>query len=565
MKKTIPLDSRRAGALALVLALGLAVEVAKADFTFGEPVNLGPPFNSPSREVSFLMSADGLEVYVSSERSGGLGYIDMWCSTRENADNPWGPLVNVQEINSRYNESFPCLSADGLTLYFSDWYDGWNAADDRPGGVGRRDLWMCTRTSRNDPWGTPVNMGAPFNSGSTDMCPIISHDGLTFIFASRYRSGGLGNFDLWMSTRPTAEGDWAAPVNMGPAVNSSAYDGDGCLSTDGLALFFASDRSGGMGSYDIWMTTRPSQAAAWSPPVNLGPPINTSGMEGIPSLSPDQKTLYFGSDQSGGIGGWDVYEVPIVPTVDFNGDYKVDIEDLLILIEHWGQDEPSFDMGPMPWGDGVVDAADLEVLMSSWGQEIHDPHFLAHWKLDETEGDIAYDSAGVNDAILSGHPLWQPGQGIVDGALEFDGMDDMIMAEFVVNPDQGPFSVFAWIKGGAPGQVILSQQDGVNWLKVDTDGTLMTELTTSGGRRVGVPLYSETVVTDGNWHRIGFVWDGTQRILYVDDIPVALDSQSDLAGSTGGLIIGAGTENEADSFWSGMIDDVRIYDRVVEP
>jgi len=114
------------------------------------------------------MSADGLEVYVSSERSGGLGYIDMWRSTRENADNPWGPLVNVQEINSRYNESFPCLSADGLTLYFSDWYVGWNAADDRPGGLGRRDLWMCTRASRNDPWGTPVNMGAPFNSGSTD-------------------------------------------------------------------------------------------------------------------------------------------------------------------------------------------------------------------------------------------------------------------------------------------------------------------------------------------------------------------------------------------------------------
>ncbi len=303
MKKTIPLDSRKAGALILVLVLGLATEVANADYTFGEPTNLGPPINTPSREVGLFISADGLEMYISSERSGGLGYIDMWRSTRENADNPWGPLVNVQEINSRYNESFPCLSADGLTLYFSDWYGGgWSAAGDRPGGVGSGDLWMCTRASRNDPW--------------------------------------------------------AAPVNMGPAVNSSAYDGDGCLSTDGLALFFCSDRPGGRGSYDIWMTTRRSQAAAWSPPVNLGPVINTSGMEGIPSLSPDQKTLYGGI----GGGGWDVYEVPIVPIVDLNSDGIVDADDMCIMVDYWGTDEPLCDIGPMPWGDGVVDVQDLIVL-----------------------------------------------------------------------------------------------------------------------------------------------------------------------------------------------------------
>ena len=127
---------------------------ANADFTFGEPVNLGPPFNTLSGDASFVLSADGLELYISSDRPGGLGYFDMWRSTRENADNPWGPLVNVQEINSRYNEILPCLSADGLTLYFSDWY-AWNAAGDRPGGVGDHDLWMCTRLSTDDPWGPP--------------------------------------------------------------------------------------------------------------------------------------------------------------------------------------------------------------------------------------------------------------------------------------------------------------------------------------------------------------------------------------------------------------------------
>jgi hypothetical protein len=352
MKKTI--------SVVLVLVFVLAMEVAKADFTFGEPVNLGPRFNSPSREVSFALSADGLEMYISSERSGGLGYIDMWRSTRENADSPWGPLVNIQEINSRYNEAFPCLSADGLTLYFSDWY-AWNAAGNRPGGVGGHDLWMCRRLSKDDPWGSHVNMGAIINSSSAEVSCSVSEDGLILIFASD-RSDGRGNYDLWMSTRSTAESDWAPPVNMGPPVNSAYYEGEGWLSTDGLALFFCSDRSGGRGSYDVWVTTRRNQTTAWSPPVNLGPAINTSGIEGGPSLSPDQKTLYFGSGKSGGIGSWDVYEVPIVTIVDFNGDGIVDADDMCIMVDHWGTDEPLCDIGPMPWGDGIVDIQDLIVL-----------------------------------------------------------------------------------------------------------------------------------------------------------------------------------------------------------
>ena len=552
MKKTIT--------VVLVLALCLVTKVANADFTFGEPANLGPPFNTPSREVSFVLSADGMEMYISSERSGGLGYIDMWRSTRENADNPWGLLVNVQEINSRYNEAFPCLSADGLTLYFSDWYN-WNAAGDRPGGVGNHDLWMCTRASRNDPWGMPVNMGAPFNSGSPDMSPTISHDGLTFIFASK-RSGGLGDFDLWMSTRPAAESDWAAPVNMGPAVNSSAYDAEVWLSTDGLALFFCSNRPGGSGGYDVWMCKRSSVQEAWNPPVNLGPVINTSGIDGIPSLSPDQKTLYFGSDQPGGIGGWDMYEVPIVPILDFNSDGIVNVEDIVIITEHWGEDYPLCDIGPMPWGDGIVDVHDL-VVLTEYIEPI-DQTLIAHWTLDETEGDIAQDSAGDNDAFVIGNPVWLPSGGQVDGALMLDGLDDSLVTGPIPNLVERPFSVFAWIIGGAPGQVIISQSGGANWFLADpTEGNLMTELK-SPGRSAG-PLQSQTNITDGYWHRIGLVWDGLYRTLYVDDIVVAQDTQNGLEGSDSGLYIGTGKAMEPGTYFSGLIDDVRIYNRVVIP
>jgi hypothetical protein len=71
------------------------------------------------------------------------------------------------------------------------------------------------------------------------------------------------------------------------------------------------------------------------------------------------------------------------------------------------------------------------------------------------------------------------------------------------------------------------------------------------------------VITDGNWHRIGFVWDGSHRKLYVDGVVAAEDTQPPLAGSVDGLYIGCGKAMEAGTFWSGLIDDVRIYNRVV--
>ena len=249
---------------------------------------------------------------------------------------------------------------------------------------------------------------------------------------------------------------------------------------------------------------------------------------------------------------------------DFNGDGIVDIKDLLSLIESWGQDDPLVDIAPPPFGDGVVDALDLELLMSYWGQPVDDPTLLAHWALDEIEGDTAYDSAGINDALVIGNPAWIPSDGQVQGAIQLDGIDDCAIATSVLNPAHGPFSVFAWIKGGVPGQVVISGPISANWLCTDTlTGNLMTELTSPG--RSGEPMLSQTNITDGNWHRIGFVWDGSYRTLYVDDIAVAEDTQDSLEYSDGGLYLGCGKAMEPGTFWSGLIDDVRIYNRAVRP
>jgi N-acetylneuraminic acid mutarotase len=274
---------------------------------------------------------------------------------------------------------------------------------------------------------------------------------------------------------------------------------------------------------------------------------------------------------SGHPGVRTVYEYdPAFILTDFNGNGTVDTSDLLKLIEAWGQDEPELDIGPTPSGDGVVDAADLEVLMSYWGQEIDDPTLKACWKLDETEGDVAYDSAAVNDAIVMGNAQWQSDAGTVDGALQFDGIDDYVATPFKLNPADGEFSVFVWINGGASGQVIGSQENGVNWLMAGEQGVLRTDIAdpvriSRRGNTGGSSLISQTIISDGDWHRIGFVWDGMDRILYVDDIEVARDALDSLEQAKGDLNIGVGVDFQAESFWSGLIDDVRIYNRVVIP
>jgi hypothetical protein len=264
--------------------------------------------------------------------------------------------------------------------------------------------------------------------------------------------------------------------------------------------------------------------------------------------------------------GYDFWQAPIIPLVDFNGDGLAGIGDLVLLIDSWGTSESLCDIGPTPLGDGVVDEADLKVLMSYWGQEAYDTTLIAHWKLDEASGTVATDSAGTNNGTLFGLPTWQPTGGKVAGALLLDGVDDYVSTASVLDPAGGLFSVFAWVKGGTPGQTIISQTGGADWLLADASGgRLRTSLSAPAGRLPAKPLVSESVITDGTWHRVGLSWDGSTRVLYLDDVEVARDTQSGLPSSAGGLYIGAGSTMAPGSFWKGLIDDVRIYDRVVKP
>jgi len=246
----------------------------------------------------------------------------------------------------------------------------------------------------------------------------------------------------------------------------------------------------------------------------------------------------------------------------------------LAIPYHWGQS-----VGTLADAQRFVELARCPAMVLAVGEMISSDNWpeysplIAHWALDETEGNIAHDSAGENHGTLSGEPTWQPIGGKVDGALQLDGIDDYIATDFVVNPADGAFSVFVWIKGDVPGQVVISQADGTGsgetWLGADPlYGKLMTGLVPPpAGRFVPQPLVSESVVTDDQWHHIGFVWDGSYRAIYLDGVEVAKDTaaQNPLKSATGGLYIGAGKNLEAGTFFSGLIDEIRIYNRAVSP
>jgi predicted phosphodiesterase len=255
--------------------------------------------------------------------------------------------------------------------------------------------------------------------------------------------------------------------------------------------------------------------------------------------------------------------VPETPTVDFNGDQVVDSADISIMVDHWHEDFALCDIAPPPFGDGIVDVQDLILLSEHLFQ---DYRLAAYWKLDEIEGDVAHDSVSENDAVVIGNAVWQSDGGKVGGALQLDGVDDHISTPFVLNPADGDFSVFAWVKGGAPGQAIISQQGGADWLAADlADGALRTGLripatTGRGVKPPGPALISSTVVTGDDWHQVGFVREAGERALYVDDIEVARDTAETLESAETGLYIGAASTLEPIGFFSGLVDDVRIYD-----
>jgi len=167
-------------------------------------------------------------------------------------------------------------------------------------------------------WSEPEWLGPVVNSTARDWEPVVTPDGLHLYFHSD-RAGGVGLMDIWVSRRAHLNAPWEPAVNLGPTINTSAGDADATFTADGRTMFFSSQGHGGFGSQDIFITFRsdPSDDFGWQPPINLGPDVNTAGAEATPSFveSEDGGTLYFTRGNSSGAPlSYDIYKARVSRT-----------------------------------------------------------------------------------------------------------------------------------------------------------------------------------------------------------------------------------------------------------
>jgi hypothetical protein len=172
-------------------------------------------------------------------------------------------------------------------------------------------------------WCPRESLGGVVNSPSSDGGPAISKDGLTLYFHSN-RPGGQGRFDLYVSRRERVDDPWGLAENLGPTINTALVESVPALSRDGHWLFFNSlDRPGGLGGFDIWASYREDvhDDFAWEEPVNLGPGVNSAFNDAGASYFENDDAgiplLYFGSNRPSGPGRSDVYVSALQPDGTF--------------------------------------------------------------------------------------------------------------------------------------------------------------------------------------------------------------------------------------------------------
>ena len=175
-----------------------------------------------------------------------------------------------------------------------------------PEGEGSCDLYFSVRT--NNGWSEAQNLGPSVNTEFWESSPSLSPDKKDLYFASN-RPGGYGGMDIWVSHR-LPSGKWGQPENLGAPVNTSGDESCPFIHADNQTLYFNSNGHPGYGMTDLFLS-RKQNDSVWSQPENLGYPINTIDDEGSLIVTADGKTAYYASDKTGGKGGLDIYSFPL--------------------------------------------------------------------------------------------------------------------------------------------------------------------------------------------------------------------------------------------------------------
>jgi len=208
---------------------------------------------------------------------------------------PFDPQPLPSPINGFAMQYFPSVTADGNQLFFTV-RKGSAPTDDE-------DIYFSSKDS-DGTWSSPLPISEQINSRRNEGTSSISADGKTLIFTSCQAPDSFGSCDLYVVKK---EGDqWGRPQNMGRPINTPGWESQPSLSADGRTLYFVSDRRGGQGNRDIWLSTL-SARDNWMEPVNLGPTINTQGDDLSPFIHVNGQSLYFSSEGHPGVGRFDLF------------------------------------------------------------------------------------------------------------------------------------------------------------------------------------------------------------------------------------------------------------------
>ncbi|WP_187146260.1 OmpA family protein [Candidatus Amoebophilus asiaticus] len=199
-------------------------------------------------------------------------------------------------LNQFASQYFPVLTVDQQTILFT--------ALVNYAGRYRENIYISYK-DKFGKWTVPTSISEQINGiTSNEGTCTISADKRTLVFTSCSREGNYGVCDLYISYRKGTE--WTKPQNLGPHINSKGWQSQPSLSADGKILYFVSERKGNYGKNDIWKSTLQTDGQ-WSKPVNLGPVINSKAREISPFIHPNGQTLFFASNRTPSMGGFDIY------------------------------------------------------------------------------------------------------------------------------------------------------------------------------------------------------------------------------------------------------------------
>jgi hypothetical protein len=244
-------------------------------------------YNTSGDDFAPAIAQNGRQLYFTSEN--GKTQLIRFCQSK---NGEWETPKEIdQDINSAIQVGSATLTPDGQYMIFAAFKHSLD-------GFGRTDLYSARKVKGK--WTDVMNLGAGVNTEYWDSQPSLSSSTLYF---SSDRRGGEGGSDVYVSRRQGVVWGKAEPL---VGVNSSDDDMTPCIAPDNSTLYISSNRSGGLGGFDIY-TSRLS-GKSFSRPVNIGAPINSSFEEYYYVAVPNSSTSYFSSDRSGGRGALDIYK-----------------------------------------------------------------------------------------------------------------------------------------------------------------------------------------------------------------------------------------------------------------